>query len=347
MLLRKSNNRCSHCGKMLTLETVTCDHVIPISKGSDNDYKNMVALCEKCNQEKADTIIIDSLGFYYKYLNQNYLEQTIRYADEYIKDKDWVTYRNFMPSDITYFVGDRQVFNEDFLKYRNRIKYQPKYILKHADYSDLNDLLDFWEKRYKKFRGTADYKSRAELKDIIMNNFLVCGIYIIISGASKEIIGTYTVSFERSSVYDNVTIPEISCLAINPKHRVLLANMVNNQVVRLQNSINIAGSSFEISVAKTETGAIESMEYLRMITKGSFYRLGETETCIIYATQFTNRKSMINRKVSEASLKDTMKRSSRVFEKYLMKRNKALKDMLPKKKYEELMELLWMGEIDE
>lgn len=347
MLLRKSNNRCSHCGKMLTLETLTCDHVIPISKGSDNDYKNMVALCEECNRKKADSIIVDSLGFYYKYLNQNYLEQTMKYADEYIKNKDWITYRNFLPSDITYFVGDYQVFSDEFLKYKKMVQYAPKFILKHVDYSDLDKLLDYWCKRYRPYKGTPQYLSREVIKEVLDYLFLTKALYIMMSGASKEIVCTYAIGFEQSLAFPNLTVVTINNLSCSGKYVELMATAINNQVVQVQNNVGVAGGIVEIEIDKTEPGAIKALNFLCMSEGNGFHRFGESENTLIYATKFTKAQALKNQKSSTRASKDIIKRASRVYEKKLLKRNAELKDLLSKEKYKEIMETVWLGDKSE
>lgn len=44
---------CFYCGRSLTVETVTIDHVIPRAKSRGHAY-NCVPACQKCNGKKAD-----------------------------------------------------------------------------------------------------------------------------------------------------------------------------------------------------------------------------------------------------------------------------------------------------
>jgi 5-methylcytosine-specific restriction endonuclease McrA len=41
---------CQYCGSK---EKLTIDHIFPLSKGGNNDDKNLQVLCLKCNQKKA------------------------------------------------------------------------------------------------------------------------------------------------------------------------------------------------------------------------------------------------------------------------------------------------------
>jgi len=46
--------RCRWCGKVLTSETATFDHRIPLSKGGLTNSANAVLACADCNHRKAD-----------------------------------------------------------------------------------------------------------------------------------------------------------------------------------------------------------------------------------------------------------------------------------------------------
>jgi len=49
----RDGGKCVKCGSNEKLEF---DHIIPISKGGANTYRNIQLLCEKCNREKSDKI---------------------------------------------------------------------------------------------------------------------------------------------------------------------------------------------------------------------------------------------------------------------------------------------------
>lgn len=52
---------CPFCLVKLTNENATTDHIVPISKRGTNAKINLVAVCEKCNQERANTDFNDFL----------------------------------------------------------------------------------------------------------------------------------------------------------------------------------------------------------------------------------------------------------------------------------------------
>lgn len=55
----KKAHECHWCGIALTFETMTLDHVIPISKGGSNQLGNLVPSCFACNNAKGDLDPID------------------------------------------------------------------------------------------------------------------------------------------------------------------------------------------------------------------------------------------------------------------------------------------------
>ena len=71
LILQKTDGKCAHCGKALTMETATIDHLIPLHKGGLNDEFNLIAMCYDCNQAKSNYVyhILD----YCHHINPKYL----------------------------------------------------------------------------------------------------------------------------------------------------------------------------------------------------------------------------------------------------------------------------------
>lgn len=59
-ILVREGFACGYCGKKITLNTVTKDHVIPSCKGGADKLFNVVAACAACNGKKADRTLKDS-----------------------------------------------------------------------------------------------------------------------------------------------------------------------------------------------------------------------------------------------------------------------------------------------
>lgn len=47
---------CGYCGKQLTTQNCTIDHIIPKSKGGESSWENMVTSCKDCNTRKGNSL---------------------------------------------------------------------------------------------------------------------------------------------------------------------------------------------------------------------------------------------------------------------------------------------------
>lgn len=82
-VMRKNKWFCSRCGRDLLQYGIdeTIDHIIPKSKGGQNDVDNYLPLCYDCNRDKGNKIVYPS--FYYYYLNSD--NPTIIKSNEEVK----------------------------------------------------------------------------------------------------------------------------------------------------------------------------------------------------------------------------------------------------------------------
>ena len=53
---QKDNGTCQICGRPLTVENFTLDHIEPIGRGGANDISNYRCLCDRCNKWKGDSL---------------------------------------------------------------------------------------------------------------------------------------------------------------------------------------------------------------------------------------------------------------------------------------------------
>lgn len=56
-LFRRDQNVCLYCGGEFQRADLTRDHVIPVSRGGENYWTNVVTACRGCNQRKADRLL--------------------------------------------------------------------------------------------------------------------------------------------------------------------------------------------------------------------------------------------------------------------------------------------------
>jgi 5-methylcytosine-specific restriction endonuclease McrA len=47
---------CAYCAQHFREQDLTCEHILPISRGGSWDWMNLVAACRACNSEKADRL---------------------------------------------------------------------------------------------------------------------------------------------------------------------------------------------------------------------------------------------------------------------------------------------------
>ncbi|MEE9494603.1 MAG: HNH endonuclease [Gammaproteobacteria bacterium] len=53
-LFRRDGGLCLYCGEGYPLRQLTRDHIIPLSRGGQNTWTNVVSACRRCNHAKAD-----------------------------------------------------------------------------------------------------------------------------------------------------------------------------------------------------------------------------------------------------------------------------------------------------
>ena len=53
-ILLRDDFSCQYCGKQLSPDHLTLDHIFPISKGGTDSWTNVVTACKKCNHHKGD-----------------------------------------------------------------------------------------------------------------------------------------------------------------------------------------------------------------------------------------------------------------------------------------------------
>jgi 5-methylcytosine-specific restriction endonuclease McrA len=57
LVYERDNNTCGYCGKQISGNERTIDHVQPTSKGGSHDFNNVVTCCLSCNRKKANKTI--------------------------------------------------------------------------------------------------------------------------------------------------------------------------------------------------------------------------------------------------------------------------------------------------
>lgn len=93
-----THGKCAHCGKTLDFrKNFTVDHVIPLSKGGQNDIANYAPLCAACNKAKSNFVY--NPRDYYPYLPKPALDKLVVLFNKYMASTDWLAYDNLFPVD--------------------------------------------------------------------------------------------------------------------------------------------------------------------------------------------------------------------------------------------------------
>lgn len=94
-LLLRDDHECAYCGKFLTMDEVTMDHVIPKSKGGTNDWDNVVASCGPCNHSKTNKDPVGRWKPSKKPFVPNYwvlLKQSMNHQSLVVDNENWIPY---------------------------------------------------------------------------------------------------------------------------------------------------------------------------------------------------------------------------------------------------------------
>ncbi len=68
--MKRLSNECYYCHKPLGRREKTIDHKIPLSRGGEHTYSNLVVACKQCNNDKSDM----TENEYYEYLNDKEIQ---------------------------------------------------------------------------------------------------------------------------------------------------------------------------------------------------------------------------------------------------------------------------------
>ena len=58
-VVRRDNNQCQECGKLVKDNEIEFDHIIPVSKGGSSEEQNIRLTCMDCNRKKSNKIYLD------------------------------------------------------------------------------------------------------------------------------------------------------------------------------------------------------------------------------------------------------------------------------------------------
>ena len=79
-LFARDGNLCLYCAQPFPSSELTRDHIVPVSRGGEDRWENVVTACRRCNQHKADWLLEESgmelVALPYRPNNAEYLALT-------------------------------------------------------------------------------------------------------------------------------------------------------------------------------------------------------------------------------------------------------------------------------
>lgn len=87
----RDNHTCGYCGNTKNL---TIDHIIPRSKGGNNDWTNLITCCTNCNKIKDDKSLEESnMKLKFKAYKPNYYNFFAKNLGKYVSDWDFYFFK--------------------------------------------------------------------------------------------------------------------------------------------------------------------------------------------------------------------------------------------------------------
>lgn len=153
-MLSKSHGKCSCCGKKITTKNMTCEHVVPLSRGGTNDLKNLVALCQTCNDAKGNLLYMPET--YYAHLDNKYFKESCSQFYMWFRNNkdsfDLTRYPLITP--VTRLPIVKSIGNKDFLIGKFDLHYVNRYI--RAEVEAVTSVELSYDKSYYLFKSVKD-----------------------------------------------------------------------------------------------------------------------------------------------------------------------------------------------
>ena len=224
-LLKKSNGRCSHCGKKIFAGyNATTDHFVPLSQGGTNRDINLIALCRDCNKEKSNLIFRPR--DYLTYLSDEELDKIDDYFDSFVRSFEFVHHGNLLACDaykLFLSYADERMARGMRKRYKNvdaiLKKCSTVVWLKRATQKEHDAILEYYIKCLKKYGHYASDDAAMINIDFWMS--FGCIYYVAVGDEIKSIVAVsltkdpVTAGFELSnySSYFHLTIDMFSYYA--------------------------------------------------------------------------------------------------------------------------------------
>lgn len=88
-ILKRDNFRCQYCGRPAPEVSLEVDHIVPVSKGGDNNPENLITACSDCNLGKGTHLIEEPTNIPYPFRPSVLMELLKECAEELDELKEW------------------------------------------------------------------------------------------------------------------------------------------------------------------------------------------------------------------------------------------------------------------
>ncbi|OFV71524.1 HNH endonuclease [Acetobacterium wieringae] len=79
-IFNKTDGHCAYCGTELEFGKMQIDHIVPISRGGEDDEKNMIAACRSCNHYKS-TLFLEEFRSEIEKWHQRLMRDSVTYKN--------------------------------------------------------------------------------------------------------------------------------------------------------------------------------------------------------------------------------------------------------------------------
>lgn len=274
-ILAKTDGKCAHCGLGLTPthKKFTIEHMIPISKGGTNEMVNLLPLCEECNKSKGNMFIHPA--DYYKYIKEEYQEETVKHYHYFCQDISWFSRHNFTRDDSIGFFFEKEGLNlKGHSKKSNKRNVsmvrsmEQKAFLTKINNDDKPAIVEFVCKYNKKMDLQCD---EAYIKDVIEETIKNGAIYKLHQGST--IIALIPIGINKMQFGDKeyyaIFFNGLPCYYQKPYYMRLIKDAFEYILVNLSYLNDIKAVTWQMQFPKKDRFILETLISLGMIDRSA------------------------------------------------------------------------------
>lgn len=156
-VFKRDNFTCQYCGKKSPDVILHVDHIIPVSKGGNNDLINLITACKDCNLGKSDRKLKDLSVIDKK---RKEIEEINEKHEQFQMLAEWnkilLNFEKEKLEKLIYYVNERiSIYDRQITPLGAKILER---LLKQFDYSLITECLDISLNQYLRFKNDGSLK---------------------------------------------------------------------------------------------------------------------------------------------------------------------------------------------